>query len=90
MGDSTMTDSTMTFPANLLDRLDTQISLTGATDELLVTLPQLPASHSDAILITRHAAWGASDAASRALEQIATTKRVSRTRTDCSLRLKMR
>lgn len=63
----------MTVPGNLLDWLDARISLAGATDELSVTLPKLPTSGRDAMLIIRHAAWGASDAASQALELIAAT-----------------
>jgi hypothetical protein len=68
-----MGDSTMTVPDNLLDWLDARISLAGATDELSITLPKVPASDRDVMLITRHAAWGASDAASQALELIAAT-----------------
>lgn len=61
----------MTSKGNLLDRLDTRISLAGAADELSVVVPQAPLSGRDATLVVRHATWGASDEAPRALESIA-------------------
>jgi arginyl-tRNA synthetase len=63
----------VTVPDNLLDWLDARISLAGATDELSVALPKLPTGGRDATLIIRDPAWGASDAASQALESIVAT-----------------
>ena len=68
-----MGDSTMTMPENLLDWLDARISLAGATDEFSISLPKRPANDIDAMLIVRHADWGASDAAPKALELISAT-----------------
>lgn len=63
----------MTAPDNLLDWLETRVSLAGATNELSVTVPKGPVRGRDAALIIRHPTWGASDVAVRALKSIAAT-----------------
>ena len=60
----------MTAVDNVLDWLDARLGSAGAGDEVVASIPDRPDGETDAVLLVRHAEWGSSEAARRALAAV--------------------
>ncbi|MGH9090336.1 MAG: arginine--tRNA ligase [Acidimicrobiales bacterium] len=60
----------MTVVDNVLDWLDERLGSAGAGDEVVASTPDRPDGETDAVLLVRHAEWGASEAGQQALEAV--------------------